>query len=35
MGHPDEIAAAITFLAGPAASYVTGAVLDAYGGYNA
>jgi NAD(P)-dependent dehydrogenase (short-subunit alcohol dehydrogenase family) len=35
MGHPQEIAAAIAFLAGPAASYVTGAVLDAHGGYNA
>ncbi|WSR61274.1 SDR family oxidoreductase [Streptomyces sp. NBC_01198] len=35
MGHPDEIAAAIAFLAGPCASYVTGAVLDAHGGYNA
>ncbi|GAA2325266.1 hypothetical protein GCM10010431_53940 [Streptomyces kunmingensis] len=35
MGHPEEIAAAIAFLAGPAASYVTGAVLDAHGGYNA
>ncbi|TDD59630.1 SDR family oxidoreductase [Kribbella antibiotica] len=35
VGHPDEIAAAITFLAGPTASYVTGAVLDAHGGYNA
>ncbi|MBG0826017.1 SDR family oxidoreductase [Planomonospora sp. ID91781] len=35
MGHPDEIAAAIAFLAGPAASYVTGAKLDAHGGYNA
>nr|WP_275409669.1 SDR family oxidoreductase [Microbispora rosea] len=35
MGHPDEIALAITFLASPAASYVTGAVLDAHGGYNA
>ncbi|GAA1312957.1 hypothetical protein Psi02_68620 [Planotetraspora silvatica] len=35
MGHPDEIAAAIVFLASPAASYVTGAVLDAHGGYNA
>ncbi|CAM5660862.1 SDR family oxidoreductase [Streptomyces atroolivaceus] len=35
MGHPDEIAAAIGFLASPAASYVTGAVLDAHGGYNA
>ncbi|NIK59601.1 SDR family NAD(P)-dependent oxidoreductase [Kribbella shirazensis] len=34
-GHPDEIAAAIGFLAGPTATYVTGAVLDAHGGYNA
>ncbi|GAB3883792.1 SDR family NAD(P)-dependent oxidoreductase [Microbispora bryophytorum] len=35
MGHPDEIAAAIVFLASPAAAYITGAVLDAHGGYNA
>ncbi|WP_274543241.1 SDR family oxidoreductase [Streptomyces sp. MH60] len=35
MGRPDEIAAAIALLASPAASYVTGAVLDAHGGYNA
>ncbi|MBQ0902556.1 SDR family oxidoreductase [Micromonospora sp. U21] len=35
MGHPDEIAVVIAFLADPAASYVTGAVLDAHGGYNA
>ncbi|MEU9595818.1 SDR family oxidoreductase [Streptomyces sp. NPDC048109] len=35
MGRPEEIAAAIAFLASPAASYVTGAVLDAHGGYNA
>ncbi|MFB6719037.1 SDR family NAD(P)-dependent oxidoreductase [Kribbella sp. NPDC056345] len=35
VGHPDEIAAAIGFLAGPTATYVTGAVLDAHGGYNA
>jgi len=35
MGRPEEMAAAIAFLASPAASYVTGAVLDAHGGYNA
>ncbi|WP_408995547.1 SDR family oxidoreductase [Streptomyces caniscabiei] len=35
MGHPDEIAAAIAFLASPVASYVTGATLDAHVGYNA
>jgi NAD(P)-dependent dehydrogenase (short-subunit alcohol dehydrogenase family) len=35
MGHPEEIAAAIVFLAGPTASYITGAKLDAHGGYNA
>ncbi|MEV0387600.1 SDR family oxidoreductase [Nonomuraea sp. NPDC050643] len=35
VGRPEEIAAAIAFLASPAASYVTGAVLDAHGGYNA
>jgi NAD(P)-dependent dehydrogenase (short-subunit alcohol dehydrogenase family) len=34
-GHPDEMAAAIAFLASPAASYITGTVLDAHGGYNA
>ncbi|MEV7196244.1 SDR family oxidoreductase [Streptomyces sp. NPDC093510] len=34
-GSPRRIAAAIAFLASPAASYVTGAVLDAHGGYNA
>ena len=34
-GRPQEMAAAIAFLASPAASYVTGAVLDAHGGYNA
>ncbi|OLT04182.1 oxidoreductase [Pseudonocardia sp. CNS-004] len=35
VADPREIAAAIAFLASPAASYVTGAVLDAHGGYNA
>ncbi|MCI2416005.1 SDR family oxidoreductase [Saccharopolyspora sp. K220] len=35
VGDPAEIAAAITFLATPAASYITGAVLDSDGGYTA
>jgi NAD(P)-dependent dehydrogenase (short-subunit alcohol dehydrogenase family) len=32
---PEETAAVITFLASPASSYVTGAVIDSTGGYNA
>jgi NAD(P)-dependent dehydrogenase (short-subunit alcohol dehydrogenase family) len=32
-GHPDEIAAAIAWLLGPEASYVTGTVLRVAGGY--
>lgn len=35
IGNPAEIAAAITFLATPAASYITGAVIDSDGGYTA
>jgi NAD(P)-dependent dehydrogenase (short-subunit alcohol dehydrogenase family) len=35
ISDPAETAAAITFLASPAASYITGAVLDSNGGYTA
>jgi 3-oxoacyl-[acyl-carrier protein] reductase len=34
-GRPEEIASAVVFLAGPSASYITGATLNVDGGYNA
>jgi 3-oxoacyl-[acyl-carrier protein] reductase len=33
MGQPDEIAALVSYLAGPEAGYVTGASLTIDGGY--
>jgi NAD(P)-dependent dehydrogenase (short-subunit alcohol dehydrogenase family) len=33
LGEPDEVAAVVAFLAGPASSYVSGTVVDVTGGW--
>ena len=34
-GRPEEVAAAVAFLAGPAAGYITGTTLNVDGGFSA
>jgi 3-oxoacyl-[acyl-carrier protein] reductase len=33
LGKPEEVAAAVVFLASPEASFITGEILDVNGGY--